>query len=171
MTVTIERDEDLKIIALDGELQATNADSIRDEVIALIDKKPMIISMEKCTYVSSAGLRAMLMIAKIAKARKVKVLYAAVALLTALEYVWQFVKVVGLQQRIRRIYVLIMVVNVIACVICEKNFALGIISLVIGMIADEISAPSKEYEGTKNFFSADISKIFFDKTVNRNSVT
>ncbi len=77
MTVTIECDEDLKIIALDGELQATNAESVRDEVIALIDKKPMIISMEKCTYVSSAGLRAMLMIAKTAKARKVKVIYAA----------------------------------------------------------------------------------------------
>ena len=77
MTVTVERDEDLKIIALDGELQANNADNIRDEVIALIDKKPLIISMEKCTYVSSAGLRAMLMIAKTAKARKVKIIYAA----------------------------------------------------------------------------------------------
>ena len=77
MTVTVERDDDLKIIALNGELQATNADSVRDEVIALIDKKPMIISMEKCSYVSSAGLRALLMIAKTAKARKVKVIYAA----------------------------------------------------------------------------------------------
>lgn len=77
MTVTIELNEDLKTIALDGELQATNADSVRDEVIALIDKKPMIISMENCTYVSSAGLRAMLMIAKTAKARNVKVIYAA----------------------------------------------------------------------------------------------
>lgn len=77
MTVTVERDDDLKIIALDGELQATNADSVRDEVIALIDTKPTIISMEKCTYVSSAGLRAMLMIAKTAKSRKVKIIYAA----------------------------------------------------------------------------------------------
>ena len=77
MTVTVERDDDLKIIALDGELQATNADNIRDEVIALIDKKPIIISMEKCSYVSSAGLRALLMIAKTAKSRGVKVIYAA----------------------------------------------------------------------------------------------
>lgn len=53
-------------------------------------------------------------------------------------YAWQFVKIVGLQQRIRRIYVLIMVVNVIACIVCEKIFALGIISLVIGMIVAEI---------------------------------
>ena len=78
MTVTVERDDDLKIIALDGELQATNADSVRDEVIALIDKKPTIISMGKCTYVSSAGLRALLMIAKTAKSRGVKVVYAAI---------------------------------------------------------------------------------------------
>lgn len=77
MTVTVERDDDFKIISLDGELQAVNADSVRDEVIALIAEKPMIISMEKCKYVSSAGLRAMLMIAKTAKARKVKVIYAA----------------------------------------------------------------------------------------------
>ena len=78
MTVTVERDDDLKIIALDGELQANNADNIRDEVISLIDKKPLIISMEKCTYVSSAGLRALLMIAKTAKSRGVKVVYAAI---------------------------------------------------------------------------------------------
>ncbi len=77
MTVTVERDDDFKIISLDGELQAVNADSVRDEVIALIAEKPMIISMEKCKYVSSAGLRAMLMIAKTAKARKVKAIYAA----------------------------------------------------------------------------------------------
>lgn len=78
MTVTVERDDDIKIIALDGELQAGNADDIRDEVIGLIDKKPMIISLEKCTYVSSAGLRALLMIAKTAKSRGVKVIYAAI---------------------------------------------------------------------------------------------
>ena len=59
-------------------------------------------------------------------------------LLILSSYVWQFVKIIGLQSRIRRIYVLIMVVNVIACIICEKIFALGIISLVIGMIFAEI---------------------------------
>lgn len=77
MNVTVERDDDIKLIAFDGELQAKNADDIRDKVIALIDKKPIIISMEKCSYVSSAGLRALLMIAKTAKARGVKVVYAA----------------------------------------------------------------------------------------------
>ena len=90
MTVTVERDDDLKIISLDGELQAINGDKIRDEVIALIAEKPMIISMEKCKYVSSAGLRALLMIAKTAKARKVKVIYAA-----AIEEVTDVFKMTG----------------------------------------------------------------------------
>lgn len=59
-------------------------------------------------------------------------------LLILCSYTWQFVKVVGLQKNIKRIYVLIMVVNVIACVISEKVFGLGIISLVTGMIVAEI---------------------------------
>ena len=42
---------------------------------------------------------------------------------------------------------------------------------VLKETAAEISAPPKEYEGTKNFYPADISKIFTDKTVNYNSVT
>ena len=67
-----------------------------------------------------------------------KALAVSGILLILSSYVWQFVKIIGLQQRIRRIYVLIMVVNVIACIICEKIFALGIISLVIGMIFAEI---------------------------------
>lgn len=67
-----------------------------------------------------------------------KPLVVAGFLLILSSYVWQFVKIIGLQSRIRRIYVLIMVVNVVACIICEKIFALGIISLVIGMIFAEI---------------------------------
>lgn len=77
MEINIERDDNLKIIALDGEIQANNADEVRDKVIGLIDKKPTIVSMEKCSYVSSAGLRALLMIAKTAKSRGVKLIYAA----------------------------------------------------------------------------------------------
>ena len=77
MEINIERDDNLKIIALDGEIQANNADEVRDKVIGLIDKKTTIVSMEKCSYVSSAGLRALLMIAKTAKSRGVKLIYAA----------------------------------------------------------------------------------------------
>ena len=67
-----------------------------------------------------------------------KPLVIAGFLLVLCSYAWQFVKIIGLQKRVKRIYVLIMVVNVLACVVCEKIFALGIISLVIGMILAEI---------------------------------
>lgn len=67
-----------------------------------------------------------------------KPLVVAGFLLMLCSYAWQFVKIIGLQKRVKRIYILIMVVNVLACVVCEKIFALGIISLVIGMILAEI---------------------------------
>lgn len=66
-----------------------------------------------------------------------KLLIVACFLLVLCSYTWHFVKIIGLQQRIRRIYLLIMLVDVLACVICQKIFELGIISLVIGMIAAE----------------------------------
>jgi len=67
-----------------------------------------------------------------------KPLVIAGILLILSSYAWQFVKVIGLQKRVKQIYVLIMVVDVLGCVISEKIFAFGIISLVIGMIAAEI---------------------------------
>lgn len=77
MTVTVERDDNIRIIALDGQLDVSSSDGTREEVIKLLDGKPTIVSMEKVSYVSSSGLRALLMIAKTAKARKIKIIYAA----------------------------------------------------------------------------------------------
>ncbi len=76
MKVTLERNDDIKIISLDGQLDVSTSDNTRDEIIALLDKKPVIVSMAKCTYVSSSGLRALLMIAKTAKSKGTKVIYA-----------------------------------------------------------------------------------------------
>lgn len=77
MTVTVERDDNIKIIAMDGQLDVSSSDKAREEVINLLDGKPTIISLEKVSYVSSSGLRTLLMIAKTAKARKIKIIYAA----------------------------------------------------------------------------------------------
>ena len=71
MNVTVERDDNIKIVALDGQLDVSSSDNARDEV------KPMIVNLEKCTYVSSSGLRALLMIAKTAKSKGIKLIYAA----------------------------------------------------------------------------------------------
>lgn len=67
-----------------------------------------------------------------------KPLIVAGFLLIICSYNWHFVKIVGLQQKIRRIYALIMLVDVLGCVISQKIFEFGIISLVIGMIFAEI---------------------------------
>ena len=49
-------------------------------------------------------------------------------------YCWQFVKMIGLQAKIRKIYVLIMLIDALVAIICIKIFDLGIVSLPIGMI-------------------------------------
>ena len=76
MTVTVKRNDDVKIIALDGQIDVATSDKTREEIISLLENKPTIILMPKVTYVSSSGLRALLMIAKTAKSRGVKVIYA-----------------------------------------------------------------------------------------------
>lgn len=48
-------------------------------------------------------------------------------------YFWQFVKLVGLQARVKKVYVLIMLVNVIIVVVCVKIFGMGINALASGM--------------------------------------
>lgn len=77
MTITVTRDDNIKIIALNGQLDVASSDKARDEVISLLDSKPTIISLEKVSYVSSSGLRALLMIAKTAKSKKINMIYAA----------------------------------------------------------------------------------------------
>ena len=54
--------------------------------------------------------------------------------LTIASYFWQFVKMIGFQARIRKIYVPIMLVDVLVAVVCIKLFHLNLISLAIGMI-------------------------------------
>ncbi len=76
MTVTVERDDNVKIIALDGQLDVATSDKTREDVLALLESKPTVINMSKVTYVSSSGLRSLLMIAKSAKSKGVQVIYA-----------------------------------------------------------------------------------------------
>ena len=76
MQVTVESNDAIKILAFEGHLDVASSDFAREETLKLLEDKPMIISMSKCSYVSSSGLRALLMITKAAKAKKVKVTYA-----------------------------------------------------------------------------------------------
>ena len=72
-------------VALDGQLDVSSSDNARDEVVALIDSKPIIVNLEKCTYVSSSGLRTLLMIIKTAKSKGIKLIYAAEEILDVFE--------------------------------------------------------------------------------------
>ena len=54
MQVTLERDNILKIVAVEGKLYVLGSDFAREEILKLLDNKPMIISMAKCNYVSSS---------------------------------------------------------------------------------------------------------------------
>ncbi len=53
-------------------------------------------------------------------------------------YFWHFVKLIGLQARIRKIYLVIMLVDIVAVCICVKIFGLGIESLSIGMLVTDL---------------------------------
>lgn len=77
MNVTVEQNDSIKILAFEGQLDVASSDFAREETLKLLEEKPTIISMAKCSYVSSSGLRALLMIAKTAKAKNIKVIYAA----------------------------------------------------------------------------------------------
>lgn len=76
MQVTVKQNDAIKILEFEGQLDVASSDFAREETLKLLEKKPTIISMAKCTYVSSSGLRALLMIAKAAKSKGVKVIYA-----------------------------------------------------------------------------------------------
>jgi anti-sigma B factor antagonist len=77
MIVTVERDDTIKIIEINGQLDVAGSDAAREEILKLLDGKPTIISMAKCPYVASSGLRTLLIIAKTAKSQKIKLVYAA----------------------------------------------------------------------------------------------
>ncbi|MCE5285602.1 MAG: STAS domain-containing protein [Pelosinus sp.] len=77
MKVSVEQNDDIKIIALDGQLDVSTSEQAKEEVLSLFEVKPTIIFMEKCSYVSSSGLRSLLIMAKTAKAKGIKLVFAA----------------------------------------------------------------------------------------------
>ena len=70
-------------------------------------------------------------------------------------YCWQFVKMIGLQAKIRKIYILIMLIDALVAIICIKIFNLGIIALPIGMIGALL-------------FVIGMSGLWFSKTFKKN---
>ncbi len=73
----MERNDDVMVLSLQGRLDVVASDKVRDEIVRLLENKPCIISLAGCDYVSSSGLRALLMIAKAAKGRGIRLIFAA----------------------------------------------------------------------------------------------
>lgn len=57
--------EDIKIIKISGKINNSSSDQAQGEIISLIDRGcALILDMSNCDYISNAGLRTLLIIAK-----------------------------------------------------------------------------------------------------------
>ncbi|MBY0454464.1 MAG: STAS domain-containing protein [Burkholderiaceae bacterium] len=66
MTITIEFAAKANIVALQGQINSANAATIESEVLAVVAKghKKIVFDLSALTYISSAGLRMVLVVAK-----------------------------------------------------------------------------------------------------------
>jgi len=70
MKVNFEKREGVDIVNLIGRLDGNTAPLVKDEVTEkLSEKTSLIINMKDCEYVSSAGLRVLMIIAKTLKSK------------------------------------------------------------------------------------------------------
>lgn len=65
MDIKVATRDEITIIEISGNLDANNVPKIQSEVMSLITPDcRLVLDMDKCQYVSSSGLRLLLMIAK-----------------------------------------------------------------------------------------------------------
>ena len=66
MTIAIEPTDKAHIIALEGQVNSSNAATVETEVLAVVNQgaKNVLLNMTELSYISSAGLRVVLVLAK-----------------------------------------------------------------------------------------------------------
>ena len=65
MKITTTKKDNVTIISFDGKLDSNSSSDATEEVLPLISSGiKLIMDMEKCSYLSSAGLRVLMMIGK-----------------------------------------------------------------------------------------------------------
>lgn len=70
MKLNFEKKENIDIVSLIGRLDGNTAPSVKDEIIEKLNENTiLIINMKNCEYVSSAGLRVLMIIAKTLKSK------------------------------------------------------------------------------------------------------
>ena len=71
MKVNFEKRESIDIVNLIGRLDGNTAPSVKDKIIGKLHENAiLIINMRDCEYVSSAGLRILMIIAKTCRLRQ-----------------------------------------------------------------------------------------------------
>lgn len=81
LNVAISREDQVVIVELEGHLDGTNSTLLHQHIESQIDAydRAMILNLEKLTYISSAGLRVMLMIAKTLHSQKAELAVCALS--------------------------------------------------------------------------------------------
>jgi len=65
MKIVQKNEDGIIVISIDGKLDSNSAHDAQETILPLITQDvKMILDMEKCTYLSSAGLRILMMIGK-----------------------------------------------------------------------------------------------------------
>lgn len=66
MTITVETAANVQIVALQGQINSTNAATTEAEILALVtpEQKNLLLDFSALDYISSAGLRLVLVVAK-----------------------------------------------------------------------------------------------------------
>lgn len=80
MEVTFKEQDGVSVISLAGKLDSASAGDVQDEILEkIVNGVKMVFDMGECTFVSSAGLRTLLIFAKRVKSESASAAMAAVA--------------------------------------------------------------------------------------------
>ena len=74
--ILTERDDSIRKIVLSGRLDTESSQELCPRVCNLMTNQPMLVSLKKCNYISSAGVRALLVIAREAKEKGIKLRFS-----------------------------------------------------------------------------------------------
>ena len=70
MQIEVEKTGNIKILSLIGDLDGSSAPEVREDLLSHIDNNSkLVLDMSQCEYISSAGLRVLLIISKKLKAK------------------------------------------------------------------------------------------------------
>ncbi len=75
MEILTEQEEKILRVTLNGRLDSSNADRICTELLNLLGEKPMLISLAQCSYLSSAGMRTIVVVAKQAQQKGCRICF------------------------------------------------------------------------------------------------